>query len=192
MKTGCVYKITNTKNGKCYIGVTTQPIEKRMDQHFGKYSQCTLLKNAIAKHGKDAFEYDIIARNLTEDSLIQREQFWIEFYDSMTPNGYNLVEGGGGLTGYITSDETKQKISDANKGQKRTNEAREKMSNARRGKTPWNKGKRTTEAVRKKLADAKNGKPRTNEAKRKVSEGLKRYWKEKKERDNGSNGDAVH
>lgn len=51
--------------------------------------------------------------------------------------------------GHIVTDETKQKISEAhkgkttwNKGKKFSEESKQKMSEAHKGRTPWNKGKR--------------------------------------------------
>ena len=42
------------------------------------------------------------------------------------------------------SEETKRKISEAHKGKKMSDEARKNMSNASKGRIPWNKGKRYT------------------------------------------------
>ena len=51
-----IYSIINLKNGKIYIGQTTQGYRKRFKQHQQKTSGCPLLKKAMFKYGKDAFE----------------------------------------------------------------------------------------------------------------------------------------
>ena len=59
---GSIYKITNTVNGKAYIGQTIHDAEKtRIRDHFrsnGKGSQ--LIKDDIEKYGQDAFTYKIL------------------------------------------------------------------------------------------------------------------------------------
>lgn len=42
----------------------------------------------------------------------------------------------------VHSDETKRKIGDAHRGSKRTAETKKKMSEAAKGRIPWNKGKK--------------------------------------------------
>ena len=42
----------------------------------------------------------------------------------------------------VHSDETKRKIGDSHRGSKRTAESRQKMSEAAKGRIPWNKGKK--------------------------------------------------
>lgn len=83
-----IYKITNKKNGKSYIGYTKDP-ERRKHLHFtGKGSK--LVWNAIQKYGIDALEFSIIA-----NAGLAEEQSYIELHNTMAPNGYNLCEGGG-------------------------------------------------------------------------------------------------
>lgn len=56
--------------------------------------------------------------------------------------------------------DVKDKISKANTGKKRSEEARIKMSVAHKGKTPWNKGVRVSSETREKLRKASSGKHR--------------------------------
>lgn len=57
MSNGIIYKITNTINGKCYIGQTTSNINKRWSQHIynakTQSQKCRFLENAIKKYGKE-------------------------------------------------------------------------------------------------------------------------------------------
>lgn len=57
------------------------------------------------------------------------------------------------------SDEWKQNIGGAQKGKTFSEETRRKMSEAKMGKEPWNKGVPMMEETRKKVSEAKKGKP---------------------------------
>ena len=52
------------------------------------------------------------------------------------------------------SESTRQKQSNALKGRHLSAETRQKLSNLRKGKTPWNKGKKFSEESRKKMSIA--------------------------------------
>lgn len=91
-----IYKITNTLNGKVYIGQSVNVQErfyehKRklcLNQHFNKY-----LQNAYNKHG-EYFEYELIEECAVSD-LDKREMYWIGYYHSDDKRyGYNIMSGG--------------------------------------------------------------------------------------------------
>lgn len=90
-----IYKITNLKNSKIYIGQSSN-IMKRWYQHIinskSKNKQYERpLYQAIRKYGIDNFNFEIIeVCNLEE--LINREQYWISYYDCKWPNGYNIYD----------------------------------------------------------------------------------------------------
>lgn len=67
------------------------------------------------------------------------------------------------------SEETKQKISVANKGIAKSKEHREKLSKSLKGRTPWNKGIICSEETKQKISDSLKGKPLSEETKRKLS-----------------------
>ena len=46
----------------------------------------------------------------------KREQYWIKFHNTFGEGGYNKTAGGRGFNGRTHSDETKEKLSDLNKG----------------------------------------------------------------------------
>lgn len=47
----------------------------------------SLINSAIKKYGKENFSFEILeyAENYNE-----REKFWIKYYNSKVPNGYNI------------------------------------------------------------------------------------------------------
>jgi len=116
-----IYKITNNINGKYYIG-KSKDIEKRWNEYKWKVHNIHL-KNAIEKYGFENFNFEIIEICSTED-LNVKEKYYIDIFKARDHQiGYNIAVGGdGGATriGYITKDNTKNKISKANTGKKRT------------------------------------------------------------------------
>ena len=55
---GVVYKLTNTVNGKYYIGQTQNSVEKRFRDHM--YAK-SAIGDAIREYGKDKFTKEILA-----------------------------------------------------------------------------------------------------------------------------------
>ena len=102
-----IYKITNNINGKAYIGQTTQPLKKRLNHH--RRSQELLIGKAINKYGWENFTVTILEECKTPKELDEREQYWIAFFNTIIPNGYNKTAGGN--AGHKLSDEQKAKIS---------------------------------------------------------------------------------
>lgn len=92
---GCIYKISNTKNNKVYIGQTIQPLSKRWGAHlyrartFGK----TKLYINMRKVGIDNFYIEQIDEASSIDELNKLEEYYIKVYDSIN-NGYNTSNGG--------------------------------------------------------------------------------------------------
>ena len=97
---GIIYKITNTINGKIYIGQTVCTLKKRWGEHVSaSKSHCPTVSNsyfirAIRKYSPDNFKHEII-EECPNDMLDNREIYWIKFYDSTNPAvGYNICRGG--------------------------------------------------------------------------------------------------
>lgn len=57
------------------------------------------ISRAIQKYGKDNFKFEILLSNLTREQANIKEQEYIIKYNSKTPNGYNVSNGGGGAAG---------------------------------------------------------------------------------------------
>jgi group I intron endonuclease len=92
-----IYKITNIKNGKIYIGMTSKSLERRVWSHFNdKGSGTAFLSKAIKKHGRENFKYEQIDSANTLEELAIKEIFWISHLNSRHPSGYNFTAGGSG------------------------------------------------------------------------------------------------
>jgi group I intron endonuclease len=93
-----IYKSTNKITGKIYIGQTTKSLEQRIKGHINesKIDKNRPFLSSINKYGEDNFTFETIdsANNLNE--LNDKEIYWINFYNSISPNGYNVTGGGQG------------------------------------------------------------------------------------------------
>lgn len=87
----CIYKFENKLNGKIYIGQTIN-IKRRHRDHKRSNSKFGAFPKAVKKYGIDGFYFEIL-ESCEIIKLSSRELFWIEFYGSMAPNGYNLIKG---------------------------------------------------------------------------------------------------
>lgn len=100
-----IYKITNIKNSKIYIGKTLYSIQQRWSEHCRDYKKekCENrpLYKAMKKYGINNFIVSEI-EECSENVLSDRERYWIEFYSSFK-NGYNATIGGDGVP-YIDYD----------------------------------------------------------------------------------------
>lgn len=98
-----IYKITNTTNGKCYVG-QSRDIEARWAKHLSAYKSSPEweLYRAFKKYGIAAFSFEVI-EECTIEELNEREIYWIAQFDSFN-NGYNMTLGGEACNG--TNDKT--------------------------------------------------------------------------------------
>ena len=102
---GYVYKITNTVNGKAYIGISVnEPTQGRIKEHLSGRGN-RIIARAIEKYGKDAFTYEILEENVFDEFLPDLEVAYIANFNTVVPNGYNLTSGG--EVAKTLSDETR-------------------------------------------------------------------------------------
>ena len=143
---GRVYLVTNTLNGKQYVGQTITKHSRKGHGHA--------LADAYKKYGHKSFTYEAVCSSVNNHATLDfAEQFWINVMGSLSPNGYNL-EGGGRRyktvshkpqLGIPHSEETKAKMSEGQKrylagidvhfntGRKASTETKEKMRVAKLG-----------------------------------------------------------
>jgi len=144
---GYIYKITNTINGKVYIGKTGKTIEERWTKHLenaralkrareanpDKNIEGSHLNNAINKYGSNAFIVNQEDIAYSREELNELERYWVKEYDSMNPDkGYNMTEGG---EGGRQSPEVIKKMTEISRERAKDPEWRKKVSEA--GTKKW-------------------------------------------------------
>jgi group I intron endonuclease len=177
MKKIYIYKITNTKNNKIYIGQSTNP-QRRFKQHL---NENRFIIDDVDKYGKDAFTLQILDE-CSDINCGEVEAYYINKYDCVN-NGYNVLKCSGtnsanvrrvkqwntGLT--KETDERVMKISKALKGKyvgekspsyglKRSEETRKKLSAIRRTETGEKNhfyGHHHSEAAKAHFSETKKG-----------------------------------
>jgi len=128
----------------------------------------TIFHAALDKYGLDNFTFEILESNIDTANIDKKEQEYIKQYNTYYKNncGYNMTLGGQGTHGYVFTEADKKKMSEKNKawwknlkennpekykaickanserqkGKPKSEEAKRKLSIARKGMVPWNKG----------------------------------------------------
>ena len=165
---GLIYVATHAPTGRVYVGQTIQGFRKRLVSHMRRDARSYFCR-ALRKHGVEEFQFRLIPCPV--NSLDAVESVLIATYGSMSPNGFNLTDGGGGCRGRSMSDENKRKLIAANTGIVRSDETRKKISMAQIGGHK-NLGKRATEATKQRLSAAKMGRVMLDEIRKKISVGM--------------------
>ena len=136
-----IYSWENQVNKKKYIGQSVDIWDRWSSHRMGlnrNKSGCTALQYAWNKYGEDNFVFYVI-EECTIDELDDSEAFWMKFLQSDIHEwGYNIC--GGGKSNRVFPEEM-----------------RKKMSDAKIGKTTWNKGIPMKEETKQKMIDAKIG-----------------------------------
>ena len=163
---GIIYGWYNTLTDMWYIGQTVRP-EYRFKSHINdaiNKKDNNKFHNALRKYGLDNFVYCILEDNVLRNNLNMKEIEWIEYYDSFY-SGYNLTLGGGGTVSRICTEETRKKLSESRKGKTpwifgkhHSKESREKMSEASKGANNPFYGKHRKESTKQKISTSNKGK----------------------------------
>lgn len=171
------YLITNTVNGKKYVGITSVPT-KRFQQHIKSAREGSrhALHCAISKYGSDAFTYEIIGLSETWDDLAALEISLIAHHRSfVSDGGYNMTRGGDGAVGYKHRPEVCEARRLARTGCKHTPEALAKMSATHKGRihSAESKAKRSAAMVGRKMSEAECARRRGRKLKPEHAEALR-------------------
>lgn len=197
-----IYALVDPFTGKVrYVGKTVN-LKKRIRDHLRsdnltRKTRVTHWMMSILERG--FFPQVKILEIVDESRWAEAERNWIGFYRASGGILCNHTDGGEGASGLFPSDETRLKLSEANRKRYSDPEAREKLSEVKRGRkhTPEAREKisdstrkrledpdvraRMSEACRKrwadpaeraKLSETRRGKKLTDEHRAKISEGL--------------------
>jgi group I intron endonuclease len=185
---GGVYQIRNTITGAAYVG-STNDFARRKAEHFKRMRAgahpARHLQNSVAKHGVEAFAFDILME-CAEHELLDAEQAEIDRV--IAAEGRKaLYNANPKADRRAWTDESKailreKRIGENNPffGKKHTEEAGAKMSASRAGRSTWNKGKKATPEHRAAIAAGGRGRRHSEETKAKQSATIKRLAAEGK------------
>ncbi|AGE58978.1 GIY-YIG catalytic domain-containing endonuclease [Paramecium bursaria Chlorella virus OR0704.2.2] len=162
---GFVYRLTFPSK-KSYIGQTIRDIHKRLEEHQLPSSNCVAVYNAIKKYGWEKVEKEWY--EIPDEDLNFYEEMLVALLGTLSPDGYNLREGGGN-TGR-PSEESRQKMREAQTGKTASEETKQKLREANTGEKNHMFGKTHTEDTRQKLREANLGKTASEETKQKLRE----------------------
>ena len=137
-----VYLTICKSNGKCYVGShCTDREDLDINRYFGGGD---LFKIAFKKYGKSNFLRIVLKQCSDIIEARNLERIYIELFDTIRPNGYNISPSGGMDKGMFGNHSEESKL---------------QMSRSRAGKEPWNKGKTgvyVTSEETKKILRTKN------------------------------------
>ncbi|MCM2535180.1 Helicase associated domain protein [Neobacillus pocheonensis] len=110
-----------TPNGKKYVGITGNDVERRWRNGNG-YKTNLIFTRAINKYGWDNIEHKIIAEKLSfEDACNLEIKLIAELKLLNKKYGYNLTAGGEGTPGHTVPEETRKKLSEMFSGMNNPN-----------------------------------------------------------------------
>lgn len=182
-------------NGKKYVGITRRNVAQRWGKEGQGYKKCSYFWHAIEKYGWDNIAHQVISTGLTGEEAKQSEKELIRLHETRDHlHGYNLTDGGDGISGCKRSAETRARIGAAMLGNKcslgktRTIETRKKLSAALIGNkrtlgyrptaetlekmravqigNKYNLGKKRSAEARANISAAQKGRVATEEAKK--------------------------
>ena len=97
---GYIYLTTNLINNKKYIGrkISSKFLEnKYLGSGIG-------LKRAVKKYGKENFSVKLIEECDNYDSLVERETYWIKYYDAVKSDEFYNESYGGYKEGFVPGE----------------------------------------------------------------------------------------
>lgn len=160
-----IYFIKNMLNNKLYVGSTknfkSRKIQHKSDLKLNRHKN-SRLQSDHDLYGYENFEFIIVEEKIDSEKRYEREQHYIDYYDSYDQNkGYNISHNArSGMKNRKHSKETIEAMRIAHKNI--SDETRAKMSKSQKGK------KRSLESIEKTVSKLR-GKPLSEETKKKLS-----------------------
>ena len=163
-----IYAIINNITGMLYVGSAIN-IHKRFLKHESllrnNKHHCNYLQNSYNFHTCDAFVFSVLEYINNVEDLIIREQWYINYFEF--ENLFNSSPKAGSTLGAKYSDKAKQKMSNAHKGKKLSQKHIQNISNAI-------KGKKHSDKAKQKISNGHKGKKHSKEHIQKLAESHKK------------------
>jgi group I intron endonuclease len=183
-----VYLITNSVNGKQYVGQTAKELVERWKKHVAAIDteRAHYLHKALKKYGLENFVLETLHECVSKEEMDFVEMFYISLLNTKVPNGYNLTDGGEGTLGHRHSEASILKMKESHKGFIFTKELRAKLSAVHLGVPKSAEHRRNMSLSRKGIPTGRPAWSRglkgafkhTEEAKKRISEGIRKHFAE--------------
>lgn len=143
-----IYIVTCTLNAKQYVGISKN-LPKRWAEHKRCSSKYQALHKAIKKYGLDNFVFTHVADAFNLESAYLIEMTLIKEHNTKAPYGYNLTDGGDGVSGKNWTDDEKER-----KRKSMTSYMSSLTKEEKSKKFSSFQGKHHSEEVKKKISEA--------------------------------------
>lgn len=171
-----VYLTTNLINGKQYVGdhSSNDLSSYKTKNYLG--SGRPYLQQALKEYGRKNFKREILEFFNTKEDAYSAQEKYINLYNTLVPNGYNISPTGGHGNRNCWSEESRIKLSLSKKGKTLSNKGRplteEHIANLK-GKNVGKKHSIEQNLLHNEKIKGVNhpffGKPRNEETKKKIS-----------------------
>lgn len=162
----CIYAITNSITGSCYVGSAVD-FETRKSRHLRELRQgkhhSSHLQRSYLKHGESAFTFSILEKLVKDKQLLfERESYWI----GLLKPTYNVGQVNHTLLGTKRTEEVKQRMSEKAALRTHTEESKAKMAEKKRDR-------KLSEETKQKMSQSRTGRTFTEEQRQRISESNK-------------------
>ena len=123
-----IYCYTNILNNKKYIGQTKTSLEKRACGGRKYAHDNPYIKEDYDKYGWEVFRPEVLIEVSTREEANYLEEYYISKFNSLVPNGYNI------LFGWKQTEETRQRNSAKHRGQTLSLKTKRKISKKLKGR----------------------------------------------------------
>jgi len=115
-----IYAITHTDSKRVYVGSAVK-LSKRWRAHRGMLRKANhpsrFLQRAWTKYGEEAFDFSVLEVVDDPNTLIAREQFWIDrLCAADRPTGFNIRANAGSMLGFKHSEKSRNSMRKAKLG----------------------------------------------------------------------------
>lgn len=182
---GCLYQIKFESSGKSYIGVTSKDPVERFNQHCqASRTHGQVIHKAMRKYGIQDCSMVILLIADCDEYLKKMEILAIKRFNTKTPGGYNMTDGGNGVIN-LSSEGMKRKVASFKKfaaskrGKKILSDAQTKAwSDTEKKKVRSEMVKQLWEddKYRQHMSDVHKGQTLTEVQKEKILKKIKIYW----------------
>lgn len=153
-----------------------------MERFYQHIKRGFILTEAIKKYGEKNFLIELIDEVQLAEKAYDLEMYYIKQYNTKSPHGYNLTDGGDGIFGWEATDEYKKECSERVKnlhkqkkvgmhGKKHSEKTKEKMrDSAKKVEKTWLIGRKHSPETIEKIRKKHVGKKKTEETIKKIKD----------------------